>query len=74
MTQEWMTQKKLGVDMGKWNQNARREDGYNYTQEQQDAMFSKMPQPLITYYQYRVKQAFNPNDLCGSYYRTLSKI
>ena len=74
VTQEWMTQKKLGVDMGKWNQNARREDGYNYTQEQQDAMFSKMPQPLITYYQYRVKQAFNPNDLCGSYYRTLSKI
>ncbi len=73
-TQEWMSQKKLGVDMGKWNQSARREDGYDYTQDQQDAMFSKMPQPLLAYYQYRVREAFNPNNLCGSYYRTLSKI
>ncbi|MEI6101175.1 MAG: FAD-binding oxidoreductase [Eubacteriales bacterium] len=73
-TQEWMTQKKLGVDMGKWNQSARRPDGYYFTQEQQDEMFSKLPQPLVTYYQYRVREAFNPNNLCGSYYRTLSKL
>ncbi|MBP1757558.1 MAG: GlcD, partial [Firmicutes bacterium] len=27
-TQEWMTAKGLGVDMGKWNQSARRPDGF----------------------------------------------
>ena len=70
-TQKWMNQKKLGVDMGRWNQSARRPDGYNYTQEEQDAMFSKMPQPHVVAYQYKVREAFNPNNLCGSYYRTL---
>ena len=73
-TQEWMNKKKLGVDMSKWNESARRKDGLDFTQEEQDAMFSKMPQPLVTYYQYRVREAFNPNNLCGSYYRTLSKL
>lgn len=71
-TQEWMNEKGLGVDMSKWNQSARRPDSYFYTQEEQDEMFSKLPQPLITAYQYKVREAFNPNDLCGSYYRTLS--
>ncbi len=70
-TQEWMTAKGLGVDMGKWNQSARRPDGYYFTQEQQNEMFSKLPQPLVTEYQYKVREAFNPNNLCGSYYRTL---
>jgi glycolate oxidase len=73
-TQEWMNSKKLGVDMSKWNQSARREDGLDYTQEEQDAMFKNMPQPLITYYQHRVRETFNPNNLCGSYYRTLSQL
>jgi glycolate oxidase len=71
-TQKWMFEKKLGVDMGRWNANARREDGYNYTQAEQDAMFSKLPQPLTAIYQYKVREAFNPNDLGGSYYRTLN--
>jgi hypothetical protein len=71
LTQKWMTGKKLGADMGRWNEASRREDGYYYTQEEQNAMFSKLPQPLTAVYQYKVKQAFNPNDLCGSYYRTL---
>jgi hypothetical protein len=71
-TQDWMNQKKLGVDMGKWNQSARRPDGYYFSQAEQDDMFSKLAQPLVTYYQYQVREAFNPNNLCGSYYRTLS--
>ncbi|MEI8201067.1 MAG: FAD-binding oxidoreductase [Eubacteriales bacterium] len=70
-SQEWMTSKGLGVDMSKWNQSARRPDGYYYTQEEQNQMFAKLPQPLVTAYQYKVREAFNPNDLCGSYYRTL---
>jgi hypothetical protein len=71
-TQEWMNKKKLGVDMGRWNQTARRPDGYYYSQEEQNEMFSKLPQPLVAVYQYKVREAFNPNNLCGSYYRTLS--
>jgi hypothetical protein len=70
-SQDWMNEKKLGLDMGKWNQSARRADGYYFTQDEQDAMFSKLPQPLIAAYQYKVREAFNPNNLCGSYYRTL---
>ena len=73
-TQEWMNEKKLGVDMAKWNQTARRPDGYYFSQEEQDEMFSKLAQPLVAYYQYKVREVFNPENLCGSYYRTLSKV
>jgi hypothetical protein len=71
-TQRWMTEKKLGVDMGHWNQDLRRPDGYGFTQEEHDAMYIKLAQPLITAYQYKVREAINPKHLCGSYYRTLS--
>ena len=70
-TQEWMTEKKLGADMGRWNQNARRPDGYYYSQEEHNQMMAKLPQPLVTQYQFKVREAFNPLNLCGSYYRTL---
>ena len=42
-----------------------------YTQDEQNAMFVNSPQPGLQIYQYLVKKAFNPLDLCGSYYRTL---
>lgn len=71
-TQRWMHEKGLGVDMGRWNQDVRREDGYYATQEQQDELYAKLPQPLVTAYQWKVREAVNPNNLCGSYYRTLS--
>jgi hypothetical protein len=71
LTQKWMFSKNLGADMGRWNEASRREDGYYYTQEQQNEMFSRLPQPLTAIYQYKVRKAFNPNNLCGSYYRTL---
>lgn len=71
-TQEWMTSKGLGVDFCRWNEDARRPDGYNYTQEQHDEMYIKLPQPHVTAYQYKVREAFNPNKLTGSYYRTLT--
>lgn len=71
-TQRWMTEKGLGVDMGHWNQDLRREDGLGFTQEEHDAMYVKLPQPLVTAYQYKVRDAINPNNLCGSYYRTLT--
>ncbi|MBR4231582.1 MAG: FAD-binding oxidoreductase [Oscillospiraceae bacterium] len=62
----------FGADMGNWNMTARHPDtGYYYTQDEQNAMFVNSPQPGLQIYQYLVKKAFNPLDLCGSYYRTL---
>ncbi|MGE5423570.1 MAG: FAD-binding oxidoreductase [Ignavibacteriales bacterium] len=71
-TQDWMAMKGLGLDMGKWNQDCRRPDGYSYSQEEHDELFCKLPQPLVVLYQYKVREEFNPGNLCGSYYRTLS--
>ena len=71
-TQRWMTGKGLGLDMGRWNQDLRKPDGHGFTQEEHDAMFSKLPQPLVTEYQYKVREILNPGNLCGSYYRTLT--
>lgn len=70
-TQRWMHEKGLGVDMGKWNESARREDGYNFTQEEHNAIFKNLPQPEVASYQWKVREAFNPHHLTGSYYRTL---
>jgi hypothetical protein len=67
-----MWEKKLGVDMGHWNQDVRREDGYDYTQEQHDEMYVNLPQPNVLAYQWKIREAFNPNHLTGSYYRTLT--
>jgi hypothetical protein len=70
-TQRWMSGKKLGADMGRWNADARNPRGYDYSQEEQDAMFLKAPQPHVMAYQWKVREAFNPNHLTGTYYRTL---
>jgi hypothetical protein len=71
-TQRWMFKKGLGIDMGRWNADVRRPDGFNYTQDEQDAMLLKWPQPIVPAYHWKVREAFNPNHLGGSYYRTLT--
>jgi len=70
--QKWMFEKGLGVDMGRWNVDTRREDGKNYTQEEHDAMYVNMPQPMFLTYNWKIRNVFNPNNLTGSYYRTLT--
>jgi glycolate oxidase len=70
-TQRWMHEKGLGVDMGRWNETARKSDGYHYSQEEHDEIFAQLPQPEVTAYQWKIREAFNPNNLTGSYYRTL---
>lgn len=71
-SQEYMTSKGFGSDFCRWNQDARQPDGYDYTQEQHDAFYSKIPQPALAEYQWKIREAFNPNHLTGSYYRTLT--
>jgi hypothetical protein len=70
LTHKWMTEKGLGADFGRWNADVRRPDGYDYTQEQHDEMYAKLPQPGLAEYQWKVREAFNPNHLTGSYYKT----
>jgi len=71
-TQKWMFGKGLGVDMGRWNADLRRPDGRDYTQEEHDEMYVNLPQPLFLTYNWKLRNVFNPNNLCGSYYRTLT--
>ena len=71
-TQRWMHEKGLGVDMGRWNADARKPDGYYFSQEEQDEMLLNLPQPLVAAYHWKVREALNPNRLGGSYYRTLT--
>ena len=70
-TAAWMKSKGFGQDLGRSNQNARRKDGYSYTQEEHNKMFAGTPQAEWVKYQWKVREAFNPNHLGGSYYRTL---
>ncbi|MBN2625239.1 MAG: FAD-binding oxidoreductase [Spirochaetales bacterium] len=62
----------FGPDFCRWNSDVRHVNGYSYTQEEHDEMFAKAPQPWIYAYQYKIREAVNPNHLCGSYLRTLS--
>jgi len=69
---EWMMKKGLGPDFGRWNSQARKNSGYNYSQEEQDAMFKDIPQTALATYQWKIREAFNPNHLTGSYYKTMT--
>lgn len=71
-TQKWMTDNKLGMDFGRQNADMRKPDAYDYTQDEHDEIFIKMAQPLVMAYQWKIREAFNPNHLGGSYYRTLT--
>jgi len=71
-TQRWMTEHKLGGDFSRWNSDVRRPDAHDYTQEEHDAMYINMAQPQVMAYQWKIREAFNPNHLGGSYYRTLT--
>lgn len=69
-TAEWMKKNGFGMDLGRVNKNARRDDGYFFTQEEHNAMFRGSPMEPIAVYQWRLRELLNPNRITGSYYRT----
>ena len=71
-SQKWMYEKGFGADFCRWNADVRKNDGYSYTQEEHDAFYSKIAQPALATYQWKIREAFNPNHLTGSYYKTLT--
>ncbi len=64
-------EKGWGVGMEKWNSVARGPDGRTTPKEERDRIHRGAPQPSVFRYQYKVREAFNPNDLGDAYYETL---
>ena len=61
----------FGPDFCRWNSDVRHMNGYNFTQEEHDEILINAPQPWVYAYQYKMRDVINPNNLCGSYFRTL---
>lgn len=62
----------FGPDFCRWNSDVRHMNGYNFTQEEHDEMFTKAAQPWVFAYQYKIREKVNPKNLCGAYLRTLN--
>jgi hypothetical protein len=62
----------FGPDFCRWNSDVRKMNGYNYTQEEHDEMFSKAAQPWVFGYQYKIREIVNPKNLSGTYLRTVN--
>ena len=60
-----------GVGMEKWNSVARGSDGKTTSKEERDRMHLAAPQPNVFRYQYKVREALNPNNLGDEYFETL---
>ena len=70
--QEFHNKHSFGPDFCRWNSDVRHMNGYNYTQEEHDELMIKAAQPWVYAYQYKMRKAINPKNLCGSYFRTLT--
>jgi hypothetical protein len=62
-----------GAGMERANQYARGADGKEFPKEKREEIFAKGPSAQVMRYQYKIKQAFNPNDLGDAHYMYLSK-
>ena len=71
ISQGFQTAKGLGPDFCRMASNYRREDGYAYTQEEHNELFIKAAHAEPQLFQWKIREAFNPNHLGSSYYETL---
>ena len=71
VSNKWMLDHGFGPDFCNTAENNRKSSGYCYTQEEHNAMFCNAPNPLPFIYQFKMRDAFNPNRLNSSYYQTL---
>jgi hypothetical protein len=72
VSQKFMTEKHLGPDFCRGNEVLRKSDGHSYSDEEQNEMFRNRPQPAPFIFQWKIREAFNPNHLGSSYYSTLN--
>jgi glycolate oxidase len=68
---EYGIKRGWGVGMEKWNSVARGSDGKTTPKEERDKMHLAAPQPNVFRYQYKVREALNPNNLGDEYFETL---
>jgi glycolate oxidase len=68
---EYGIKRGWGVGMEKWNSAARGSDGKTTPKEERDRMRLAAPQPNVFRYQYKVREALNPNNLGDEYFETL---
>jgi len=68
---KFIRENNMGPDMGRMCADCRGIDGYEISQEGQNALYSANPQPLGMTYQWKIREALNPNHLTDSYWRTL---
>ncbi len=71
VSNKWQLEHGLDVDFCNTAEIFRKSTGYYYTPEEHDKMFVNNPNPLPFIYQFKMRDAFNPNRLNGSYYATL---
>jgi hypothetical protein len=71
-SQKWMFSKGLGRDMGRGNSDCRTVEGGDVPQSLHDQIYSKMPQPQVFNYAWKIRETFNPNHLGDTYYKTLT--
>ncbi len=70
---KYIRENDLGPAMERANTVARGPDGKITPKEIRERMLSASAQPSIFHYQWKIKEAFNPNDLGDAYYQTLEK-
>jgi hypothetical protein len=68
---EYGIKRGWGIGMEKWNSVARGSDGKTTPKEERDKMHLAAPQPDVFRYQYKVREALNPNNLGDEYFETL---
>ena len=68
---KWQQEHGLDMDFCNTAEIFRKSDGYYYTPEEHNKMFVNNPSPLPFIYQFKMRDAFNPKRLNGSYYATL---
>jgi len=73
VSSKWQAENKMGGEFCRNCAAERKADGYGFSQDEHNAMFSHAPQPTFFMYQYKIREAFNPNHekVSGSYYQTL---
>ena len=70
VSKPWQLSKGFGMEMCNITSGMRREDAHSFTQEEQNKMFGSIPGTNPFVYQWYMREAFNPNHLCSSYYQT----
>jgi hypothetical protein len=71
VSKKFQNDHNIAYDFCNTMEPCRKPDGYCYSQEEQNQMYSQKPSTAPYIYQWKVQEAFNPNRLRSSYYPTV---